>query len=193
MNYSILDLPPAAFSSHTPTLVDLYIEAMGYPKSLRNRAIHTWRSAVMEAGFVACCAVKGEEVLGVSYGFLGRPEHWWYRQLSQGIRQQHPGSDPLKPPALWLRNYFELAEIHVRPRHQGRGIGRALLQHILGQVHSPNILLSTPEVPSESNAAFGLYRSLGFEDVLRHFHFAGDARPFAVLRAPSENAQLRRL
>ncbi|AZA08916.1 GNAT family N-acetyltransferase [Corynebacterium pseudopelargi] len=186
MSYSILDLPPAAFSTHAPALVDLYIEAMGYEPSLRNRAIHSWRSAVMEAGFVAACALSGEELLGVTYGFIGRPEHWWYRQISQGIRRQHPGTHPTQAPAVWLRNYFELAEIHVHPRAQGQGIGRTLLQHILNQVHTPNILLSTPEVPKERSAAFNLYRSVGFEDVLRNFYFLGDPRPFAVLRAPSQ-------
>ena len=42
-------------------------------------------------------------------------------------------------------------------------------------------MLSTPEVAQEDNRAWRLYRRLGFEDVLRHFTFAGDRRPFAVL------------
>ena len=45
------------------------------------------------------------------------------------------------------------------------------------------VLLSTPEVAAEANRAWRLYRRLGFTDVLRDFHFAGDSRPFAVLGA----------
>jgi ribosomal protein S18 acetylase RimI-like enzyme len=33
----------------------------------------------------------------------------------------------------------------------------------------------------QAGRAWRLYRRFGFEDVLRHFHFPGDDRPFAVL------------
>ena len=55
---------------------------------------------------------------------------------------------------------------------------RALIKE-LGQHHT--VLLSTPEVPREESRAWRLYRRVGFTDVLRHFHFPGDERPFAVL------------
>jgi ribosomal protein S18 acetylase RimI-like enzyme len=40
------------------------------------------------------------------------------------------------------------------------------------------MLLSTPE---GENRAWRLYRRLGFGDVLRHYRFTGDPRPFGVL------------
>ena len=44
-----------------------------------------------------------------------------------------------------------------------------------------NVLLSTPEINGEANRAWRLYRRLGFADVIRDYHFAGDPRPFAIL------------
>ena len=43
------------------------------------------------------------------------------------------------------------------------------------------ILLSTPEANGEANRAWRLYRRLGFTDVIRGYHFAGDPRAFAIL------------
>ena len=43
------------------------------------------------------------------------------------------------------------------------------------------MLLSTPEINGEANRAWRLYRRLGFNDVIRGYHFAGDPRPFAIL------------
>ena len=44
-----------------------------------------------------------------------------------------------------------------------------------------NVLLSTPETNGEANRAWRLYRRLGFTDVIRGYHFAGDPRAFAIL------------
>ena len=47
-----------------------------------------------------------------------------------------------------------------------------------GEAH---VLLSTPEINGEANRAWRLYRRLGFTDIIRGYHFAGDPRPFAIL------------
>ncbi len=44
-----------------------------------------------------------------------------------------------------------------------------------------HMLLSTPEVPQERNAAWQLYRAMGFRDLLRDFTFPGDQRTFGIL------------
>ena len=77
-----------------------------------------------------------------------------------------------------LADYFEITELHVHPNAQGRGIGKALLTELLSRVDAPRALLSTPEGPTR---AWRLYRRLGFTDLLRHYHFTGDSREFAVL------------
>lgn len=156
---------------------------MGYSPTIAPARIHVWRNAITEQGFVAVCAIDdsannpaafGDGIVGIGYGFTGRSEHWWDRQIHRGLAEQKC------PPVV--RPYFELAELHVSPRAQGQGIGRNLLHALINHCGHELILLSTPEVPDEKNAAFHLYRSCGFDDLLRNFMFEGDRRPFAVLQ-----------
>lgn len=175
---SIRRLNIPEFSVNCPDFVDIYIEAMGYNPIIRDSRISAWRRETFQPGFTAVCALEDGEILGIAYGFLGSPDHWWHLQLRRGIQQR---GGPSEAEHELLRNYFEVAEIHVRVGNQGRGIGRALLLELLRTAPAGNAVLSTPEVPQENNRAFGLYRSLGFQDVLRNFHFTGDRRPFAVL------------
>jgi ribosomal protein S18 acetylase RimI-like enzyme len=82
----------------------------------------------------------------------------------------------------WLRDYFELTELHVRPDAQGSRLGEGMLRALLDGVRHERVLLSTPEHhPRPPGRAWRLYRRLGFSDVLRDHRFTGDSRPFAVL------------
>ena len=80
-----------------------------------------------------------------------------------------------------MTSYFELTELHIHPRAQGRGLGEALASRLLAGRTEANVLLSTPEINGEANRAWRLYRRLGFTDVIRGYHFAGDPRAFAIL------------
>ena len=80
-----------------------------------------------------------------------------------------------------MTSYFELTELHINPKAQGRGLGEALTRRLLAGRDESHVLLSTPEINGESNRAWRLYRRLGFTDVIRGYHFAGDPRPFAIL------------
>ncbi|MGD9620928.1 MAG: GNAT family N-acetyltransferase [Mycolicibacterium sp.] len=80
-----------------------------------------------------------------------------------------------------MNNYFELTELHIHPRAQGRGLGEALARRLLQDRRERYVLLSTPESNGEANRAWRLYRRLGFTDVIRDYHFSGDPRAFAVL------------
>jgi ribosomal protein S18 acetylase RimI-like enzyme len=60
-----------------------------------------------------------------------------------------------------------------------------MLRALLTDVRSAHVLLSTPEYGVDApGRAWRLYRRAGFQDVLRHHRFTGDARPFAVLGRP---------
>ncbi len=74
-----------------------------------------------------------------------------------------------------------MTELHVHPSAQGHRLGERLLRRLLADRPERGVLLSTPEVSEEDNRAWRLYRRTGFRDVVRHFTFAGDRRPFAVL------------
>ena len=93
---------------------------------------------------------------------------------------QRGGFDRLQIIQL-MASYFELTELHIHPRAQGRGLGEALARRLLAGRGEANVLLSTPESNGENNRAWRLYRRLGFTDIIRGYHFAGDPRPFAIL------------
>ena len=90
------------------------------------------------------------------------------------------GADRMRIAEL-MTSYFELTELHIHPRAQGRGLGEALTRRLLADRVEAHVLLSTPEINGEANRAWRLYRRLGFTDVIRGYHFAGDPRAFAIL------------
>ena len=117
-------------------------------------------------------------LLGVAYGYPGAPGQWWQQQVVLGLQR---GGSPPQEIARLMTSYFELTELHIHPRVQGRGLGEALARRLLAGRSERNVLLSTPETGGESNRAWRLYRRLGFTDVIRRYHFAGDPRAFAIL------------
>lgn len=179
MPITIRRLQRAEFVYHTPELVDLYMNAMGYEPSLRESWINSWRRQATSAGFTATVAYNEDGVLGIAHGHSGTPMHWWHLQVQKGLI----GAGSYEQHRRLLSSYFELSEIHVHPEFQGHGIGASLLTDLVKNAHHPYVMLSTPEVPHEANGAFQLYRKYGFEDVLRNFTFSGDQRPFAILAA----------
>lgn len=182
--------------------VHTYVTAMGYPQGTEQHRIPLWRDHLTRTGWfavgafttVARDAIDGPELtrlrvhgpvsvadceilIGIAYGYRGAPDQWWNQQLRAGLRQT--GRSPEEITSL-TTDYFELTELHVHPIAQGRGIGRLLLTRLLADRPEARVLLSTPE-SAEPNRAWSLYRRLGFGDVLRHFSFNGDPRPFAFL------------
>jgi ribosomal protein S18 acetylase RimI-like enzyme len=117
-------------------------------------------------------------LLGVAYGYPGAPGQWWQQQVVLGLQR---GGLPPDEIARLMNSYFELTELHIHPRAQGRGLGEALARRLLADRAEKNVLLSTPEINGEPNRAWRLYRRLGFTDIIRGYHFAGDPRPFAIL------------
>lgn len=180
MTIQLRRLAPREFSLIAPQLVDIYLTAMDYPRDMFDRRLHGWRVDSLQPGFTAVIAESEAGPVGVAYGFLGHSDTWWDKQLQRGFAL---AGGPTAEQVAMLRNYFELAEIHVHPSMQGKGLGRHLLDALAWNLPASNILLSTPEVPGEANGAFGLYRSAGFFDVLRNYYYPGDPRPFAILGA----------
>ncbi|CFE63320.1 Gcn5-related N-acetyltransferase [Mycobacterium tuberculosis] len=117
-------------------------------------------------------------MLGVAYGYPGAPGQWWQQQVVLGLQRS---GFPRLAIARLMTSYFELTELHILPRAQGRGLGEALARRLLAGRDEDNVLLSTPETNGEDNRAWRLYRRLGFTDIIRGYHFAGDPRAFAIL------------
>lgn len=170
--------------------LDVYVRAMRYPPGTERARRPMWLEHTRRVDFTAVgafaqfspTAPEGsparERLVGIGYGYRSGRDQWWARQIIRGLRaagRSRSWTDSL------LDDAFELTELHVHPDHQGRAVGAAILETLLRQRTERIALLSTPEVPNEANKAWHLYRHFGFTDVLRDFHFTGDARPFAVL------------
>lgn len=57
--------------------------------------------------------------------------------------------------------------VYVRPQHQGRGIGRALLVAIIEAAHADGVHALIGGLSSDNEVSLGLHRSLGFVEVGR--------------------------
>jgi GNAT superfamily N-acetyltransferase len=117
-------------------------------------------------------------ILGFAYGFHGEPGQWWHdvvqRALAELGGREHA--------AAWLDDPFEVAELHVHPDHQGRGLGRALLTALCEGRAERTAVLSTLDRPADSPART-LYRSVGMVDLLTDFEFPGGGPRYAVMGA----------
>lgn len=168
----------------------VYVDAMRYPRGTEGNRAAMWLEHTRRPGWKGVAAVEGPDTIpdhaalsdaelrGVAYGYCGAPDQWWQQQVVQGLR--HSGMLTADIDRL-VNSYFELTELHITPSAQGQGLGEALTRRLLAQRPEHHVLLSTPEIRGESNRAWRLYRRLGFTDIIRDYHFAGDPRPFAVL------------
>ncbi|HKS48724.1 MAG TPA: N-acetyltransferase [Amycolatopsis sp.] len=168
-------LSPDEFRTRLREALAIYVQAMRYPSGTAEQRAPMWLTHALREGWRGVAALDADgTMLGVAYGYRGSPGQWWHEQVRRGLVRE-AGEEVA---TAWLTDYFELTEIHVRPRNQGHGIGEDLLRMLLDGVPNRHVLLSTPEGPSR---AWKLYRRVGFGDVLRDYHFAGDPRPFAIL------------
>lgn len=174
----LVDLSADVMRQRLAEALTVYVEAMRYPRGTEEQRASMWLEHTRRLGWKAVAALDGTELLGVAYGYSGAPDQWWQQQVVHGLRRT--GTDPEQADAL-LGNYFELTELHIHPRAQGHGLGEALARRLLAGRTEAHVLLSTPEINGEANRAWRLYRRLGFGDVIRDYHFAGDPRPFAIL------------
>jgi ribosomal protein S18 acetylase RimI-like enzyme len=155
-------------------VIDVYGKAMGYPADLLEARRGYVAGHVHRPGFRAVATLDpAGTLLGFGYGYISGAGQWWHDQvrtaLSRAVRK------------VWLADCFEVVELHVHPAAQGRGLGSAQLRALLTVAVGKATLLSTPEANEQTSRAWRLYRRFEFVDVLRHFHFPGDDRPFAIL------------
>ena len=189
----LIDLSQADMERRLSDALGVYVDAMRYPRGTEDQRASMWLEHTRRTGWKAVAAVEvpdsadsgagGAEltaapIVGVAYGYCGAPDQWWQQQVVAGL--QRIGADRSRISEL-MTSYFELTELHIQPRAQGRGLGEALARRLLAGRGEAYVLLSTPEINGEANRAWRLYRRLGFTDVIRGYHFAGDPRPFAIL------------
>ena len=192
----LIDLPPNDMERRLGDALGVYVDAMRYPRGTENQRAGMWLEHIRRHGWQGVAVVEAEAgyglgaqapsaadlsdapLLGVAYGYPGAPGQWWQQQVVMGLQR---GGLPQDEIARLMNSYFELTELHIHPRAQGRGLGEALARRLLTNRDEHHVLLSTPEINGEDNRAWRLYRRLGFTDVIRGYHFAGDPRAFAIL------------
>jgi ribosomal protein S18 acetylase RimI-like enzyme len=190
----LIDLSPSDMQRRLGDALGVYVDAMRYPRGTEDQRASMWLEHTRRHGWKAVAAVEVPDqqdmtdlagvalatapMLGVAYGYCGAPDQWWQQQVVQGLYRV--GADRMRIAEL-MTSYFELTELHIAPRAQGRGLGEALARRLLADRGEAHVLLSTPETNGEANRAWRLYRRLGFTDIIRGYHFAGDPRAFAIL------------
>ena len=188
----LIDLSPHDMQRRLGDALSIYVDAMRYPRGTEDQRASIWVEHSRRKGWRAVAAVEttdGEApppvdtlsrapMLGVAYGYCGARDQWWQQQVVAGLRR---AGRPQTEIGSLMTDYFELTELHIHPRAQGQGLGEALARRLLAGRGEAHVLLSTPEIHGENNRAWRLYRRLGFTDIIRGHHFAGDPRAFAIL------------
>lgn len=172
------ELNARQFVAELGALTAIYALAMDAPPA----QLHS-RRATMErhAGYPAFRALiavpdVAAPPIGFAYGFHGAVGQWWHDVVLDTITTERGDEDA----QYWLGDSFEIAEVHVHPAHQGKGIGRAMVHALVAGRLERAALLSTPEGHTRARR---LYRSLGFTDLVPGFSFPGSGPAYAIMGA----------
>ena len=78
-----------------------------------------------------------------------------------------------------------LFNIAVDPAYQRRGLGRALLEHVIDEVEKLGVVTLWLEVRASNVAAIALYESVGFNEatIRRNYYPTADGREDAIIMA----------
>jgi GNAT superfamily N-acetyltransferase len=185
MRVTYRELGPREFRAAIRVLVGVYAAAMNPPdRTLSGREAIMDRHAA-SPGFRGLTAHVDERLAGFTYGFHGENGQWWHDMVAAALATRSgPGGSAAEyaegAPGAWLDDSFEVAELHVLPSWQGKGIGRSLLLSLAAGRPERTAVLSTADAPTPARR---LYRGLGFTDLLTDFRFSGSEPPYAVMGA----------
>lgn len=179
------ELDAAAFSRRLDELIEVYAEAMGVPAMqlpgrravMAGHAANPAFRAIAVTSPASSSGAAGRQIVAFAYGFHGGRGQWWHDLVRSALTVTSGRGIA----GAWLDDSFEVAEVHVRPRYQKRGIGRQMLHRLTGGLTERTAVLSTMD---RESPARHLYRSLGFTDLLTRYQFAGVAENYAVMGAP---------
>ncbi|MER7205989.1 GNAT family N-acetyltransferase [Streptosporangium sp. NPDC000239] len=174
---------PEEFAVSLDAVLDVYTAAMLPPADQLTGRRAIMRGHASYSRFTCLFAERADgRMVGFAYGFHGEPGQWWHGVVRQAITE-HDGQARTRE---WLDDAFELAEVHVHPDYQGKGVGRAMVTGLCAGRLERTAVLSTRD---QETAARHLYRSLGFGDLLTGFVFPGGQERYAILGTPLPLAQ----
>lgn len=171
MNWTIQPLPVRGplFEGAIGVYADAFAEPP-YSDPDRGREIHERMQDTHSArdGFHAYVAVLTDEVIGMIYGYRGTSGQWWHDTVARQLKPDVA--------ARWMRDSYELVELAVAPKHQGKGVGSSLVTQLLDGRREATCVLSTR---SDSDA-YKLYQRHGFQ-VLTEMTFAARGARFYIM------------
>jgi ribosomal protein S18 acetylase RimI-like enzyme len=174
----ILELSRTDFLSTVSEFLGIYAAAMGAePGELPTRHAIMERHA-RNPGFRALAVSSGDpaRIVAFTYGFHGVGGQWWHDVVRAAIAA---GSGTAVA-SEWLDSVMEIAEVHVHPEFQARGIGRRMVLALTAGRSEQTAVLSTRDAQTPARK---LYYSLGFSDLLTDFLFPGGGPAYAVMGA----------
>jgi ribosomal protein S18 acetylase RimI-like enzyme len=118
--------------------------------------------------FIATDPAANYEVIGMCYGYKSKRGQWWHDTVKQKL------TESLLP--IWFDSAYELVEIAVQPKEQGRGIGTLLINYLLDKRTEPGCVLST-RIDSQAHE---LYERLGFS-TLGQIEFNNSTVPYYIM------------
>jgi GNAT superfamily N-acetyltransferase len=178
----VVEWDRAALASCADEVLDVYAEAMEVSRLLAAGRRSILAGHLEREGLRAVAAREaGGRLVGIAYGHVGDRGQWWHDQVRAALEREL-GPERAAP---WADGAFEVCELHVRPAHQGTGLGRVLLERLLAGAAAPVALLTTPDAETRAR---GFYRAGGWVDLVRRLRFPGDPREFAVLGLRLEGA-----
>jgi len=175
----VSELSPGEFTARLDQLITVYAAAMRPPAEMLTGRRSIMAGHAGQPGFRALAATENGsgEPVGFGYGFHGAAGQWWHDTVAGGL----VASCGATAAAAWLDDSFEVAELHVAPGYQGRGIGADLLLRLTSGRPERTAVLSTRDADSRARR---LYRGVGFTDLLTGFtFFPGGDPPYAVMGA----------
>jgi ribosomal protein S18 acetylase RimI-like enzyme len=182
MRVTYRELGSREFRAAIRALGDVYAAAMSPPaRTLPGREAIMDRHAA-SPGFRGLTAHVDGRLAGFTYGFHGEDGQWWHDMVAAALATRSGTGVAAggNAPGAWLDDSFEIAELHVLPLWQGKGIGRSLLLSLASARPERTAVLSTADAPTRARR---LYRGVGFTDLLTDFRFSGSEPPYAVMGA----------
>ncbi|MFF3664693.1 GNAT family N-acetyltransferase [Microtetraspora malaysiensis] len=163
---------PDEFVEVLDTVLTIYMAAMRPPPDQLSGRLGIMRNHATYPDFI-CVLAENPEIIGFAYGFHGMAGQWWHDIVARSLADQSGGAATEE----WFGDALEIAEIHVLPGHQGKGVGRRLIHTICEGRPERTAVLSTHDAPT---VARRLYRNIGFVDLMTEFAFPGSRESYAI-------------
>lgn len=163
---------PEQFTEALDSVLAIYTAAMRPPPDQLSGRVAIMRNHATYPDFV-CIFAESPEIVGFAYGFHGVPGQWWHDVVRRALQDR---AGPCTADQ-WFGDALEIAEIHVHPDYQGKGVGRRMIHSICQSRTERTAVLSTHDAPT---AARHLYRSVGFGDLMTEFVFPGGYEKYVI-------------